>query len=259
MGNLVPGSPVIASQASHGVDEADRLHTDNDDECRFQGSLDKASYVVDEADRLHSDNDDEGRNSVETNNGCICCIVRGDLISGLVKRVKNFKKSGRRLEGVIFKTTGLADFAPVARTFFADGFVQKNIRWDGILIRVGAKLLIQHLVVGKSEGVEKDAVEQIALADRILLSTCDLVDREEELIELEKHICAINEAVPIKMTTNREVDMDLILGSHCFSLDKIIETDDAFLTGSHDHQHDSRASSVGIDVKGEVVQQTFNE
>merc|ERR1711920_1011260 len=60
-------------------------------------------------------------------------------------------------------------------------------------------------------------------------------------------------------TTNSEVEMDFILGIHCFSLDKIIAMDDAFLDDSHDHQHDARVSSVGIDVPGEVVQQKLNQ
>merc|ERR1739845_285297 len=112
--------------------------------------------------------------------------------------------------------------------------------------------------MGKPEGVENEAVEQIAFADRILLNKCDLVE-EEELVEVEKRIRAINQKVPIKRTTNSEVDMDFILGIRGFSLDKIIEMDDAFLEDSHDHQHDSRVSSVGIEIKGEVVQQKLNE
>merc|ERR1712087_702402 len=69
----------------------------------------------------------------------------------------------------------------------------------------------------------------------------------------------INVKVPIKRTTNSEVNMDFILGIRGFSLDKIIEMDDAFLADNQDHQHDSRVSSVGIDVAGEVVQQKLNE
>merc|ERR1711904_673713 len=85
------------------------------------------------------------------------------------------------------------------------------------------------------------------------------VDKEEELAEIEKRIRAINEKVAIKRTINSEVDMDFILGIHGFSLDKIIEMDDAFLKDEHDHQHDPRVSSVGIEVEGEVVQQKLNE
>merc|ERR1712151_52308 len=96
--------------------------------------------------------------------------------------------------------------------------------------------------MGKPEGVENEAVEQIAFADRILLNKCDLIDDETELEEIEKRIRAINEKVPIKRTTNSEVEMD-----------------DAFLDGSHDHLHDERVSSVGIDVPGEVIQQKLND
>merc|ERR1719401_822516 len=201
----------------------------------------------------------EEENIVEMNNGCICCTVRGDLIAGLKKLIKNSKKSKKLLDGVMIETTGLADPAPVAQTFFADDFVQQHMRLDGILTLVDAKHIIQHLEDEKPEGVENEAVEQIAFADRILLNKCDLVDGEAELVDVEKRIRAINESVPIKRTTNSEVDMDFILGIHGFSLDKIIEMDDAFLEDSHDHQHDSRVSSVGIDIEGEVVQQKLNE
>lgn len=201
----------------------------------------------------------EEENIVEMNNGCICCTVRGDLIAGLKKLIKTAKKSGKPLDGVIIETTGLADPAPVAQTFFADDFVQQHMRLDGILTLVDAKHIIQHLDDEKPEGVENEAVEQIAFADRILLNKCDLVDNESELEEVEKRIRAINEKVPIKRTTNSEVNMDFILGIKGFSLDKIIEMDDAFLMDNQEHQHDSRVSSVGIDIPGEVVQQKLNE
>eukprot|EP00931_Biecheleriopsis_adriatica_P023680 TRINITY_DN148_c0_g1_i9.p1 TRINITY_DN148_c0_g1~~TRINITY_DN148_c0_g1_i9.p1 ORF type:complete len:460 (-),score=140.32 TRINITY_DN148_c0_g1_i9:259-1638(-) len=200
----------------------------------------------------------EEENIVEMNNGCICCTVRGDLIAGLKKLIKNSKKQGKPLDGVMIETTGLADPAPVAQTFFADDFVQQHMRLDGILTLVDAKHIIQHLDDEKPEGVENEAVEQIAFADRILLNKCDLVESEDDLKEVEKRIKAINETVPIKRTTNSEVDMDFIIGIKAFALDKIIEMDDAFLADSHDHQHDSRVSSVGIDVPGEVVQQKLN-
>merc|ERR1711972_1171118 len=159
----------------------------------------------------------------------------------------------------MIETTGLADPAPVAQTFFADDFVQQHMRLDGILTLVDAKHVIQHLEDEKPEGVENEAVEQIAFADRVLLNKCDLVDSEAELDEVERRIRMINQTVPIKRTTNSDVDMDYVMGIKGFSLDKIVAMDDAFLEDSHDHQHDSRVSSVGIDLPGEVVQQKLNE
>merc|ERR1712014_549307 len=147
-------------------------------------------------------------NIVEMNNGCICCTVRGDLIAGLKKLIKNSQKNNKPLDGVMIETTGLADPAPVAQTFFADDFVQQHMRLDGILTLVDAAHIIQHLVDEKPEGVENEAVEQIAFADRILLNKCDLVDDEKELDEVERRIRMINQTVPIKRTTNSDVDMD---------------------------------------------------
>merc|ERR1711920_706274 len=86
----------------------------------------------------------------------------------------------------------------------------------------------------------------------------DLVD-ETTLIEVEKRIRAINEPVPIKRTTNSMVDMSYILGIQAFSLDRILEKEDEFLADAHDHQHDSRVSSVGVDVAGEVDKDKLNE
>lgn len=197
-------------------------------------------------------------NIIEMNNGCICCTVRGDLIAGLKKMVKNSIKNSKPLDGVIIETTGLADPAPVAQTFFADDYVQQKLHLDGIVTLVDAKHLIMHLDEEKPEGVENEAVEQVAFADRIILNKCDLVD-EAHLDEVERRIRMINESVKIQRTTQSKVDMDFILGIEAFNLDKILEMDDAFLEDEQDHQHDDRVTSCGFHVKGEVHQQRLNE
>lgn len=198
-------------------------------------------------------------NIIEMSNGCICCTVRGDLIAGLKKLIKNSLKSNKPLDGVLIETTGLADPAPVAQTFFADDFVQKNLALDGILTLVDAKHLIMHLDEDKPEGVENEAVEQIAFADRILLNKCDLVD-EAGLVEVERRIRMINKGVQIQRTVQSKVDnMDFLMGIQAFSLDKIMQMDDAFLSDQHEHQHDDRVSSVGIHMKGEIDQAKLDE
>merc|ERR1712014_74436 len=120
----------------------------------------------------------EEENIVEMNHGCICCTVRGDLIAGLKKLIKSSKKKGKPLDGVIIETTGLADPAPVAQTFFADDYIQARMVLDGIVTVVDAKHVLQHLREEKPEGVENEAVEQVAFADRILLNKVDLVPPE---------------------------------------------------------------------------------
>src|SRR3954465_8640501 len=105
----------------------------------------------------------------EMNNGCVCCTVRGDLVrilDGLMKRKGKF-------DAIIVETTGLADPAPVAQTFFVDEDVQKNARLDAVVTVADAKWLNDRL---------KDAPEaknQIAFADVILLNKADLVTPEE--------------------------------------------------------------------------------
>merc|ERR1712217_856645 len=186
----------------------------------------------------------EEKNIVETSNGCICCTVRGDLITGLKRLATNSKKNNKHLYSVMIETTGLADPAPVARTFFADDYVQQNFSLDDILTLVIAKHVIEHLDEEKPEGVENELIEQIAFAHRILLNKIDMVD-EATLVEVEKRIRAINEPVLLKRTTNSVVDMSFILGIQAFSLDRILEKEDQFLAEEQEHQHDNRASSVG--------------
>jgi len=190
-------------------------------------------------------------NIVEMNNGCICCTVRGDLIAGLKKLIKKSITEGKPLDAIMIETTGLADPAPVAQTFFADDYVRQKCSLDGILTVVDAKHIIQHLDEEKPEGVENEAVEQLAFADRILLNKCDLVDADK-VKEVEGRIKAINATVPIRHTQQSEVDMDFIFGIDAFSLDKVLEMDDSFLDNDAEHQHDSSVSSVGMDIPGEV-------
>merc|ERR1712100_64043 len=129
---------------------------------------------------------------------------------------------------------------------------------DGIITVVDAKYIIRRLDEEKPEGVENEAVEQVAFADRVLLNKTDLVEAPY-LDEVEKRIRMINEKVSIKRCLNSNVPMDFILGINAFDLDKIMAMDDGFLDDVHEHQHDDRVSSVGINVKGEVDQKKLNE
>jgi len=140
-------------------------------------------------------------NVIEMNNGCICCTVRGDLIAGLKKLHKQTTGKGKPLDGIIIETTGLADPAPVAQTFFADDFVQNNMVLDGILTVVDAKHCLEHLREEKPEGIVNEAVEQVAFADRILLNKTDLVT-PEYLEEVQQEIRTVNRTAQIRRTQN---------------------------------------------------------
>ena len=117
---------------------------------------------------------------IEMMNGCICCTVRQDLIVVLEKLCKRVKAGKLHLDGIIIETTGMADPAPVAQTFFVDDMVKSFARLDGIVTLVDAKHIEQHLDEEKPEGAENESVEQVAFADRMLLNKTDLV-READL------------------------------------------------------------------------------
>ena len=170
----------------------------------------------------------------EMNNGCVCCTVRGDLIrvlSGLMKRKGKF-------DGIIVETTGLADPAPVAQTFFVDDDVRARTELDSVVAVVDAK----HLPLRLKDS--KEAAEQIAFADQIILNKTDLVT-EAELAEVERAIRTLNPMAPIRRAQRSNVPLDQILGRHAFDLTRVTELQPDFLNPAHGeagHVHDEHCS-----------------
>src|SRR6516225_6216043 len=164
----------------------------------------------------------------EMNNGCICCTVRGDLIrilDGLVRQKGKF-------DGIIVETTGLADPAPVAQTFFMDENVGRKTKIDAVVTVADAKWLNERL---------KDAPEaknQIAFADVILINKTDLVS-PDELSDVEARIRGINPYAKLHRTERAKLPLDAVLGRNAFDLDRILDLEPAFLEGDeHDHHND---------------------
>merc|ERR1712054_203837 len=149
---------------------------------------------------------------IEVMNGCICCTVRADLVETLKKLATKVAK----FDGVIIETTGLADPAPVAQTFFIDEEIMKLYILDSIITVVDAKHLVARLDDEKPEGVENEAQEQLAFADRVLLNKVDLVPEEEELAKVEARIKAINPNAPIQRCQQSEVAWRSIIGLGAF-------------------------------------------
>jgi G3E family GTPase len=189
----------------------------------------------------------------EMNNGCICCTVRGDLI----RILGNLMKRRDKFDHILVETTGLADPAPVAQTFFVDDEVRSQLALDAIVTVVDAKHLPQHLDDEKEEGVENEAMEQLAFADRILLNKVDLVSFDD-LAEVERRIRSINATAEIIPTQMSAVDLDRILGVGAFDLNRVLENEPTFLDDG-DHQHDQSVTSVGIEMDGAVSVQKVND
>lgn len=190
----------------------------------------KFAVIVNEFGEIGIDNDlvvGADEEIFEMNNGCICCTVRGDLIriiEGLMKRKGKF-------DAILVETTGLADPAPVAQTFFVDADVEAAARLDAVVTVADAKWLSQRL---------KDAPEaknQIAFADVILLNKIDLVS-PEELREVKRRIRAINPYAKLHETVNCSVPFEAVLGRNAFDLDRILEIEPEFLeVEEEDHDH----------------------
>ncbi len=183
----------------------------------------------------------------EMNNGCICCTVRGDLI----RILGNLMRRKDKFDQILIETTGLADPAPVAQTFFVDDEMSAQLRLDAIVTVVDAKHLIPHLDDEKPEGVENEAIEQLAFADRVVLNKIDLAD-SGELAEVEKRIREINAVAPIVRTQHGKVDLDAILEVGAFSLDRVLAEDPEFLDPDAEHQHDLSVTSVGFEFEGDL-------
>jgi G3E family GTPase len=166
----------------------------------------------------------------EMNNGCVCCTVRGDLIrvlSGLMKRKGRF-------DAIIVETTGLADPGPVAQTFFVDEDVRARTQLDSVTTVVDAK----HLPLRLKDS--REAAEQIAFADQIILNKTDLVTAGE-LAAVEAAIRTLNPLAPIHRAQRSDVPLETILGRGSFDLARITDIAPDFLNPGHGepgHVHD---------------------
>ena len=182
----------------------------------------------------------------EMNNGCVCCTVRGDLIrimDGLVKRRGKF-------DAVIVETTGLADPAPVAQTFFVDQDVGGAARLDAVVTVADARWLSDRLADAP------EAKNQVAFADVILLNKADLVE-PADLDRIEARIRAINPYARIHRTERCAVPLDAVLERNAFDLGRILDLEPDFLEEGHHHHHDSEMQSVSASLDGPVDPDKF--
>jgi G3E family GTPase len=154
----------------------------------------------------------------ETNNGCICCTVRGDLIRILGQLMKRRDK----FDYILIETTGMADPGPVAQTFFLDDELKNQFQLDAIVTMVDAKHFEQHV------DELNEPAEQVAFADLVLLNKTDLVDAAA-LERIERRIRAINGTAKIHRTTNADVAIDQVLNVGAFDLQRALSVDSAFL------------------------------
>jgi G3E family GTPase len=187
------------------------------------------AVIVNEFGEIGIDHDlivDVDEEIFELNNGCVCCSVRGDLIRILGALFRR----GQTFDGVIIETTGLADPAPVAQTFFADDEIKNRAYLDAVVSVVDAV----H-IAGQIEH-SHEAVEQIAFADVIVLNKTDAAS-PEQLEAAQAIIQRLNRGAKVVTTSRSLVDLDAILDLGAFSLDRAMDLDPHFLPKHHGHDH----------------------
>ncbi|ANN80652.1 CobW family GTP-binding protein [Bordetella flabilis] len=172
---------------------------------------------------------------IEMNNGCICCTVRGDLVRILGDLARRQAAGEARFERVIIETTGLADPAPVAQTFFVDDEIAEAYLLDAIVTVVDAR----HAPGQLDE--HHEAQEQVGFADRILISKTDLVE-PRELEHLEQRLRRMNPRAPLSRVNFGKTAIDEILDIRGFNLNAVLEIEPTFLTDT-DHDHDDDVGS----------------
>ncbi|PBB17155.1 GTP-binding protein [Mesorhizobium sp. WSM4313] len=196
------------------------------------------AVIVNEFGEIGIDNDlivESDEEIYEMNNGCVCCTVRGDLI----RVVEGLMKRPGRFDAIVVETTGLADPVPVAQTFFMDDDVRTKTKLDAVVALVDAK----HLPLRLKDS--KEAEDQIAFADVVVLNKTDLVT-PDELEKVEATIRAINPAAKIHRTHRSGVALDEVLDRGAFDLSRALENDPHFLD-AHDHDHDHHHDHDGHD------------
>src|SRR5690606_21003035 len=186
----------------------------------------KYAVIVNEFGEIGIDNDlivESDEEIYEMNNGCICCTVRGDLI----RVVEGLMRRPGRFDAIIVETTGLADPVPVAQTFFMDDDVRQKTELDAVVALVDAK----HLPLRLKDS--REAEDQIAFADVVLINKTDLVS-PEEVARIEDIVRAINPSARIYKTTRSGVDLARVLDQGAFNLERALENDPHFLEHGHE-------------------------
>ncbi|KQT85925.1 GTP-binding protein [Aurantimonas sp. Leaf443] len=198
----------------------------------------KYAVIVNEFGEIGIDNDlivESDEEIYEMNNGCVCCTVRGDL----VRVVEGLTRRKGRFDAIIVETTGLADPVPVAQTFFMDEDVRAKTRLDAVVALVDAK----HLPLRLKDS--REAEDQIAFADVVLLNKTDLVS-PQELAAVEATVRAINPVAVIHRTTRAGIDLKRVLDQGAFDLQRVLEGDPEFLAEAS-HAHDEHVCGPDCD------------
>ena len=192
----------------------------------------RIAVIVNEFGELGIDGDlilNTNEEIIELTNGCLCCSVRGDLLSALASLQPRLKE----LDGVIIETSGLADPAPVAQTFLIGEDQSENFELDAVITLVDARNGNSILAL------EPEAISQVAFADRLILTKADLVS-DIAISELRDILSDLNPSAQIFSASFGEVDLEAIMNIGAFDINRL-EVSPLAMTMDHEHSDDVKS------------------
>jgi G3E family GTPase len=174
-------------------------------------------------------------NTVLLNAGCLCCTVRGDLVRVMREMLPRARRD--EISRIVIETTGLAEPAPILATLMTDPVVASAYRLDGVVTVIDA-------VAGERNLAERpEAMRQVAVADRIVLTKTDLANPASLLHRIE----AVNPGAPVITAVNGAIDPAAILNAGLFNPATKIPDVAGWLHAEahahHRHDHDERVTS----------------
>src|SRR3954468_16594267 len=193
------------------------------------------------------------------NNGCLCCVLRGDLQETL-RELFVKRRTGEIIdfERVIIETTGLADPAPVMQTLMTDTMLQAQYRLDCVVTLVDA-------VNGAGQlDTMQEAVKQAALADRLVVTKSDLAD-EAKIAALESRLRELNPQAPVKRAISGEIELAFLVGVGLTNAKSKLEEVERWMGAEvhdehgHVHRHDSAVKSFCLRYDKPFTWPTFSQ
>jgi G3E family GTPase len=180
---------------------------------------------------------------IELSSGCICCVVRGDLI----RTLRTLLSEKPDLDGIIIETTGLANPSPVIQTLVIDQVIGAQCRLDSVLCVVDAAHILDQLT-GGPDADGQDAADQIAFSDHIVLNKID--DAAGSIADIESRLRQLNPFAPITKANRSDVPASEILNRRGFDLDRIeaqivADTEDPE-SAPHHHDHIDRSGITSV-------------
>ena len=178
------------------------------------------------------------------NNGCLCCVLRGDLQETLRDLfIKRRNGDIIDFDRVIIETTGLADPAPVMQTLMTDDMLQAHYRMDCVVTLADAVNGLEQLET------MQEPVKQAALADRIVITKSDIAG-PEVTAKLEARLRELNPQAPIKHAVNGEIELEFLIDVGLRNVKAKLEDIERWMGepdehGEH-HRHDSAVKSFSL-------------